>query len=124
VHQVPGEWLLHYRRGSISVEVPSATGITSRDSVRYNDKAERPAVAFIGRQQVVEMHNERGYGLRFSVGTLNLRDRDVIDWTGPEVISVNNSSFGSPAVASNGKVVVSVFSRMEDQRNCISRLQK
>jgi hypothetical protein len=109
VHQVSSEWLLHYRRGRISAEVPSLSGITFEQSHRYNDSAVRPAVAFIGRQQVVEMHGDRG--LRFRIGSLSLRDRDVIDWTTPQVISPNDSSFTTPSVASDGKVVVSVFER-------------
>jgi hypothetical protein len=35
----------------------------------------------------------------------------VIDWTTPEVISVNDSSFTTPSVSSNGKEIVSVFER-------------
>ena len=72
VHQVPGEWLLHYRQGKISVVVPGSSGINFQQSHRYSDHGERPVVAFIGGQQVVEMHNEGG--LRFSVGTLRPRD--------------------------------------------------
>jgi hypothetical protein len=109
VHQVTSEWLLHYRRGSISAEVPGLSGINFQQSHRYNNSAVRPAVAFIGRQTVVEMHGDRG--LRFRIGTLSLKDRDVIDWTTPEVISVNDSSFTTPSVSSNGKEIVSVFER-------------
>ena len=109
VHQVSGEWLLHYRRGTISAEVPSLSALNFRDSVRYSNQAERPAIAFIGPRQVVDMRNEGG--LRFSVGTLSATDPKIVDWTTPTVISVNDNRFNSPAVASNGKVAVAAFNR-------------
>jgi len=42
VHQVPGEALLHYRRGTLS-----GGGIQFGDSKRYDNYAERPAIALL-----------------------------------------------------------------------------
>jgi hypothetical protein len=81
--------------------------INFQASYRYDNSAVRPAVAFISRTQAVELHTSGA--LRFSVGTL--RNRDLIDWSTPQVISTNNSNFSTPAVTVNGEVIVSVFEK-------------
>lgn len=51
VHQVPGERLLHYRRGTVSGGTIHFAG-----SQRFDDGAERPAVALLDSGFVVELH--------------------------------------------------------------------
>ena len=112
VHQVPGRPYLHYRRGTISAVAPHRV---FQDSDRYSDDGERPAVAFFVRNKVVDLHKGTGarfgIGLRWSVGSLAQRDSSIVDWSEPSAISVNDNHFISPSVASNGKVVVSVFEK-------------
>jgi hypothetical protein len=96
VHQVPGEGLLHYRRG-----VAGEASIAFSESRRYNDHGDAPAVALLDTGIVVEVHRERG--LAFQLGRLSLADSAEIQWSDAVSLLFDSRAESEyPAVAADG----------------------
>jgi hypothetical protein len=98
VHQVPGETLLHYRRGSVS-----GGTIIFGESRRYDNYADNPAVALLDSGLVLEVHSLGGLISR--PGRLSLTDPQAIEWGDPVKVTENGNT-KSPALATNGTYAV------------------
>ena len=98
VHQVPGESLLHYHRGTVSGGTINFAG-----SRRYDDNADRPAVALLDSGLVVELHG----GVYARTGTLSPSDPARIEWSDSFKIGDHNGT--SPAVATDGTYVIGTW---------------
>jgi len=97
VHQVPGEDLLHYRRGVVL----SGGIIDFRESKRYHDYAYQPSVALLDNGQVLEMHGQdKDKGVYALPGTLNATNPELIDFTW--VARPDNRAAKHPVVATDG----------------------
>ena len=91
VHQVPGEWLLHYRRGTVD-----GGKIIFGESRRYSDNGAAPRVDLLDNGTVVEVH--RANGLAARLGTLSTTDNVGIDWFEAYTV-VPDGRVEDPAVA-------------------------
>jgi hypothetical protein len=91
VHQVPGESLLHYRRG-----VVNGGTIIFEPSRRYDNNAEQPAVALLDNGVVLEVHCLDGLFRR--MGMLSRSNAEEIDWAEP-VKLYDSSDMDYPALA-------------------------
>jgi hypothetical protein len=96
VHRVPGETLLHYRRGTVSGGI-----ITFGDSRRYENYATDPSVALLDSGLVLEVHNDYSTGLVSKTGSLSLSNGHDIEWPASKLIDGHTFIY-SPAVATNG----------------------
>ena len=94
VHQVTGESLLQYRRGTLSGGTIHFGG-----SKRYDDHAERAAVALLDSGVVLEVHSKGGLISR--TGTLNASQPDAIAWSQPIKID-GRDKLTYPALAMSG----------------------
>jgi len=94
VHQVPGETLLHYRRGLVN-----GGDIFFAESRRYDNHAERPAVALLDSGLVLEVHSLGGLISR--TGRLSDFNSWEIEWADPIKID-DNDDIEYPALATNG----------------------
>jgi len=83
VHQVPGESLLHYRRGIVNGGV-----IEFGESRRYDNYADRPSVVLFDSGEVREVHTKGGFISR--QGSLSAYDPAAIEWDEPVVIDGND----------------------------------
>jgi hypothetical protein len=100
VHQVTGEMLLHYRRGTVS-----RGKITFAQSKRYDNYARTPAVALLDSGMVLEVHALDGlYSRR---GTLSLSNSTDIEWASSVIVD-GDKTVKYPAVATNGTDAVQV----------------
>jgi hypothetical protein len=87
VHQVRGENLLHYRRGTVS-----EGKINFGDSRRYDNHASEPAVSILDSGVVVEIQTALP-GLYSRTGRLSLSNRHDIEWSAKNPIDdFNNQS--------------------------------
>jgi len=99
VHQVPGENLLHYLRGTVS-----GGTIHFTSSHRYDDGAQRPAVALTTDSGfVVELHG----GVAGRAGMLSPSDPARIEWSHATRVSTKDGTY--PAVATNGTYMVATW---------------
>jgi hypothetical protein len=101
VHPVPGETLLHYRRGTLS-----GGAIDFGESKRYDNHAEQPAVALLDSGVVLEAHSLGGLISR--TGKLSLSNPEEIEWFDPVKV-VDYTDFEYPALATNGTHAVVTF---------------
>jgi Phosphatidylinositol-specific phospholipase C, X domain len=101
VHQVPGSALLHYRRGIVS-----GGKINFGESQRYDNAADRPAVALLDNGTVLEMHCSGGLSSR--TGKLNPSNSAIIDWSDCELLEKDTGSDGivNPAISTNGSFAI------------------
>jgi hypothetical protein len=95
VHQVTGESLLHYRRGTVS-----EGKITFADSQRYDNDGKQPAVVLLDSGLVLEVHSKDGLYSR--TGKLDPSNSTLIDWS-PSVKSEGSENGEYPALATNGR---------------------
>jgi hypothetical protein len=100
VHQVTGENLLHYRRGTVS-----GGQINFAESKRYDNHARQPAVALLDSGMVVEVHSLGGLFSR--TGTLSLSNSTDIEWASPVKVDDDQTAV-DPAVATNGTDAVQI----------------
>jgi hypothetical protein len=96
VHQVTGESLLHYRRGTVS-----EGKINFAESQRYENDAEQPAVALLDSGLVLEVHSRDG--LHSRTGKLAPSNATVIEWSPYSVNSGVSKYAKYPALATNGR---------------------
>jgi len=116
VHQVPGENLLHYRRG-----VVSGGTIQFSESRRYDDYALDPSVALLDNGLVLEVHgngHEEWYGQRKLMtrsGMLSPSNPAEIQWAD----SYDNpiAEWDSPAIASNGRYAIETHTYLREDEN-------
>jgi len=96
VHQVPGESLLHYRRGSVN-----GGTINLGQSRRYDDNAEHPAVALLDNGTVLAADSmTRRVNTR--TGKLSLANPDDIQWSAP--VNLETAEWvGHPTLAATNK---------------------
>jgi len=94
VHQVPGESLLHYRRGTVNGGV-----IYFGESMRYENYGEQPAVALLDSGLVLEV--DRWDGLNFRTGQLSVNSPNEIEWSDKSV-KVEGNSRSYPGLAITG----------------------
>jgi hypothetical protein len=97
-HQVPGESLLHYRRGTVN-----GGTIQFGESRRYDNHAEQPAVALLDNGLVLEVHSLGG--LIFRTGMLTPWDQEGILWEEPSKLS-EDPDIEYPALAATGNYAV------------------
>jgi hypothetical protein len=95
VHQVTGESLLHYRRGTVG-----EGKITFAASQRYNNSGAQPAVALLDSGLVLEVHSRDGLNSRS--GKLDPSNSALIEWS-PSVKIGGTASIAFPALATNGR---------------------
>jgi hypothetical protein len=106
VHQVPGETLLHYRRGTVVED-----HINFTESMRYDNHAEQPAIALLDSGRVLEVHSLGGLITR--EGQLSLSNPALIEWATP--VKVNpRTTVAYPAVATNGIHAVKTYEDWPD----------
>jgi hypothetical protein len=98
VHQVPGEHLLHYRRG-----VVAGGAILFEPSRRYDNYAEQPAVALLDNGLVLEFHSLGG--LIYRTGRLSQSDAEEIEWDEPVKVK-SEPDIKYPALAACGTYAV------------------
>jgi hypothetical protein len=105
VHQVPGENLLHYVRGTLwNGKISFAN-----DQPRYNSSAAQPSVALTDNGFVTEVHREvypaddGGNDLDRTVGKLS-NDVARIDWSSSVRFNFDTGNY--PAIATNGSYVI------------------
>ena len=92
-HQVPGESLLHYHRGTLS-----GGTINFQPSQRYDNGGFAPALALLDSGFVAELH-EGEPGIFSRTGMLDPSDPALIDWTNSVRIGDNTGEY--PAIATN-----------------------
>jgi hypothetical protein len=101
VHQVTGEDLLHYRRGTVS-----EGKIIFAASQRYENDARRPAVALLDSGLVLEVHGpgsfKIGGGLYSRTEKLDPSNSTLIEWS-PSVNELGKYGAKYPALAANGR---------------------
>ena len=100
VHQVQGEYYLHYHRGVVL----SKGMIDFRPSQRYDNDASTPAVTILDTGTVQEVHQAIG-PITIKSGTLSLSDPNVINWSTTSPLSRGTY----PAIATNGTYSVLTF---------------
>jgi hypothetical protein len=98
VHQVPGESLLHYRRG-----VVNGGAILFEPSQRYDNDSAQPAVALLDTGLVLEVHGAGELNCR--MGRLSLLNAQEIEWAEPVKLD-DNPNVRYPALAAAGTYVV------------------
>jgi len=107
VHQVPGEYLLHYWRGT--VRNGQIQFVASR---RYNDDARQPAVVLLDSGVVVEAHVDgSGSEIIVTSGMLSPDDPATIEWG--SAVGLNGDHWGNlsyPAIATDGTQLAVTFS--------------
>jgi len=103
VHQVPGEYLLHYRRGSVN-----GGAINFGGSRRYDDFGNRPAVALLDSGLVLEFNAL--HGLSFRTGSLSLSDSENIYWALPVELD-DYQNIDCAAVAAAGTFAIATYLR-------------
>jgi hypothetical protein len=101
VHQVTGESLLHYRRGTVS-----GGDIAFGPSKRYDNYAAYPAVALLDSGLVLEVHSLGGLIAR--TGLLSLSNIEEIEWAESNKV-VHDTRVMLPAVATDGTYVVATY---------------
>jgi hypothetical protein len=99
VHQVPGEALLHYRRGTVS-----GGAINFGGTRRYDNHAERPEVALLDSGVVLEVHGKGGLISR--TGTLSLSNSEEIEWAEPVKIDDRANGWFLGLAANETDVIV------------------
>jgi hypothetical protein len=104
VHQLPGETLLHHRRGTV-------TGGTIKfaESRRYDNYAEKPSVALLDNGTVLEVHSLGGLISR--TGSLSLSNSTDIEWNNPIKLDGDNT-IEDARIATNGDFAVQTHSRV------------
>jgi hypothetical protein len=116
VHQVPGENLLHYRRGMVS-----GGAIQFTESWRYDDYAIDPSVALLDSGLVLEVHgngHEEWYGQRRLIsrtGNLSLSNPAEIEWADPYENPI--AEWDSPAIATNGRYAIETHTFFREYDN-------
>jgi len=105
VHQVSADSFLHYHRGVVL----SGGVIDFRPSQRYDNSAQRPAVALTDSGLVAALNSYGGMFAR--TGTLSLSNLDVINWLSHVKI---NDTGEYPAVATNGSFAVATWTEYYD----------
>ena len=100
VHQVYNESLLHYRRGKIS-----GGQIAFGESKRYDNNAEKPAVALRDDGLVIHLSISSEVDLSSRTGALSESNPMEIVWHNPNVISTAGSA-NYPAVAAAGSYAI------------------
>jgi hypothetical protein len=103
VHQVPGEFLTHYRRGIVT-----GGKIDFSESVRYNNSAEQPAVALLDNGRVLEVYSY--FGLYSRTGNLSLSNSKDIQWSAPVQVHGDSDAW-YPALAANGVYAIAIDAR-------------
>jgi hypothetical protein len=103
VHEVAGEHLLHYWRGTIS-----GGTINFAQSRRYDNYAVEPAVALLDSGDVLEVHTLGGLISR--TGKLNPSNAWEIQWAEPVKIDPE-TSIGYPALAVSGSYAFETHQR-------------
>jgi hypothetical protein len=103
VHQVPGEHLLHYWRGTVT-----GGTIHFAQSRRYDESAERPAVALLDNGLVLAVHSLGGLVSRR--GWLSLSNSWEIEWS-PAKKEDHNDRIEYPALAANGTYAIQTHLR-------------
>jgi hypothetical protein len=111
VHQVPGEDLLHYRRGTLS-----GGTIQFTESKRYDDNGAQPPVLLSDTGSIMEVHTmeiagqDGRTGVYARSGRLNRIDPSTILWD--PVIPIFQQAWGYseyPQLVGNGPDVLFVF---------------
>jgi hypothetical protein len=116
VHQVPGENMLHYRRG-----VVSGGTIQFSESRRYDNYAIDPSVALLDSGLVLEVHGSGDvtwYGQRklmSRAGTLSLSNPAEIEWADPYDNPI--AEWDSPAIATNGTYAVETHTFLRENES-------
>jgi hypothetical protein len=105
VHQVTGEFLLHYRRGTVS-----AGKITFAASQRYDNDAMQPAVALLDSGLVLEVHSKDVLNSR--TGKLDPTNSTLIQWSTPVKIGGTESAT-FPALATNGRYAFQTHGKID-----------
>lgn len=105
VHQVRGERKLHYHRGVVQTNTINFEG-----SIRYDDRAEQPAVTLTNDGTVVEcsIHDRETF---CRTGVLSPRNPTLVDWSGLVQIGGYDYVNHFPAVSTNGKLTVATFDK-------------
>ena len=103
VHEVAGEHLLHYWRGTVS-----GGTINLAESRRYDNHAAEPAVALLDNGVVLEVHTLGGLISR--TGKLNPANAWEIQWADPIKIDPE-TSIGYPALAVSGSYAFETHQR-------------
>jgi len=103
-HQVPGETLLHYRRGT----VVSGGTINFGESRRYDTHATQPEVALLDSGLVLEFHTLGGLISR--TGRLSLSNAQEIEWDEPVKLD-DYQHIATPAVAATGTFAIATYLR-------------
>jgi hypothetical protein len=104
VHQVTGENLMHYRRGTVN-----GGTISFGDSPRYDSNAGEAAVALLDSGQVVELHRSGGRAYA-RTGSLRLHSTARIEWSSSvEISDAASDAARYPAVATNGTYAVGTW---------------
>jgi hypothetical protein len=104
VHQVPGETLLHYWRGTIS-----HGEIQFVASQRYNNDAKQPAVLLLDNGVVVEAHVDGSWSeIIATSGVLSPDDPAIIEWGSS--VGLNGGNVSYPAIATDGTQLAVTFS--------------
>ncbi len=96
-HQVSGENLMHYHRGTVS-----GGAINFQPSQRYDNGAQQPAVALLNSGFVAELHG----GIFSRTGRLNPSNPAFIDWTNSVRVTDRGAS---PAIATNGFILLGTW---------------
>jgi len=111
VHQVPGESFLHYRRGKIN-----GGQIAFGESKRYDNNAEKPAVALLDNGLVINLSISwtGSQNLYARTGTLSDSNPDEIVWRDPVEIP-NGNEADYPAVATAGSYAVETHEQSESE---------
>jgi hypothetical protein len=102
VHQVPGERLLHYRRGKLE-----GGRISFGESKRYHDNGSEPAVAFLGNGLIAEVHVSGGTDLYSRIGKFGSSASEITWRDGVRIPTDNSAAY--PAVAAAGTYAVQTY---------------
>ena len=106
VHQVTGEYLLHYRRGLVY-----GGRIYFGGSPRYDSDSSHASVALLDSGLVVELHRSDQSRVSARTGILDRNSWDKIIWSDSVVIGSESGSQNSeyPAVATNGTYAIATW---------------
>jgi hypothetical protein len=102
-HQVPGETLLHYRRGTVS-----GGAIYFGESKRYDNHATQPEVALLDSGLVLEFHTLGGLISR--TGSLSPSNAQEIEWDEPIKLD-DYQHIATPAVAATRTFAIATYLR-------------
>jgi hypothetical protein len=119
VHQVAAkEYLLHYRRGTLS-----STSINFQPSVRYDNEGKQPAVTLTNSGKVIELHTHQYNTAVFSrTGNLNANDPSRVDWSSS--VDIGSIRFNIyPAVTTNNVEAVATWNAGSDPFGSPGHLQ-